>query len=309
MQTSESGRLRWRPIEPFGVGLQCDLSKPLDAADASLFRALFYENSLLVARSQELDMEQQIAVLEYIGPVLRSTDTIGYVSTDNSVGVLGDKELGFHSDLAWASHPQRAGSLYAVELENEQSYTDFANSAFAYAALPENIKSEIANATALQVIELDAHYAPGARPVIGGAADLRRPHAYHPLVMVHPVTNKLILYMSESATVAVEGVPPDRMMPLGKILLDHLYRPENIYRHHWHKGDLVIWDNLALQHARGDVSDVGVRTLQRVAVSDKSLAEMDPRFDEAKNPKIRNYLTNVNEVDPEDVYLSNQAID
>ena len=26
-------------------------------------------------------------------------------------------------------------------------------------------------------------------------------------------------------------------------LFAHLYRPENVIEHHWHNGDLVIWDN------------------------------------------------------------------
>jgi len=34
--------------------------------------------------------------------------------------------------------------------------------------------------------------------------------------------------------------------------LDHLYRPSPSNEHYWYNGDLVIWDNLACKHARGD---------------------------------------------------------
>ncbi len=63
-----------------------------------------------------------------------------------------------------------------------------------------------------------------------------------------------------------------------KELFDYLYRPENIYEHRWHNGDFLVIDNLALQHARDDVSDVGERTLQRVVVARKSFFELCPQF-------------------------------
>ena len=42
-------------------------------------------------------------------------------------------------------------------------------------------------------------------------------------------------------------------------LFDVLYAPENTYEHFWSNGDLVVWDNRALQHCRSDVllDDVG----------------------------------------------------
>jgi len=43
-------------------------------------------------------------------------------------------------------------------------------------------------------------------------------------------------------------------------------------------GDLVLWDNLATQHARGDVSNVGRRTLQRAVLARKGFFEQNPQF-------------------------------
>ena len=61
-------------------------------------------------------------------------------------------------------------------------------------------------------------------------------------------------------------------------LFEHLYRPENIYEHRWRMGDFVMWDNLACQHARGEVSNVGPRTLQRVVLAHKGFFEQHPQF-------------------------------
>ena len=49
-------------------------------------------------------------------------------------------------------------------------------------------------------------------------------------------------------------------------LWSELYAPTNVYTHHWRVGDLVVWDNIAVQHARDDVVGGSGRTLRRVPV-------------------------------------------
>ena len=66
-------------------------------------------------------------------------------------------------------------------------------------------------------------------------------------------------------------------MLLGE-LFDHLYAPANVYRHRWRNGDLVIWDNIALQHARPDQSATPRRRLRRVAVAEKTFFQLCPQF-------------------------------
>jgi taurine dioxygenase len=50
-------------------------------------------------------------------------------------------------------------------------------------------------------------------------------------------------------------------------LLSYLYRDDQIYEHVWKTGDIVIWDNLGVQHARKAISG-GTRTLQRVTIAE-----------------------------------------
>jgi taurine dioxygenase len=66
-----------------------------------------------------------------------------------------------------------------------------------------------------------------------------------------------------------------------------IYQPSNTYVHAWRRGDLVIWDNIALQHARDHVAaDEAERTLTRVTFG-------DPRcWDYRKTEKYAN-LTSV----------------
>jgi alpha-ketoglutarate-dependent taurine dioxygenase len=46
---------------------------------------------------------------------------------------------------------------------------------------------------------------------------------------------------------------------------EYLYDPGNVYCHHWQVGDLVVWNNVALQHAREKLPGEGERTFRRVS--------------------------------------------
>ena len=303
-QESQSGLLRWKRLEPFGVEVEADLSAPLPPEDAKLFRDLFYSDGLLVAHHQKLTMEEQIRVMEYIEPVLRSPETIGHISTDDKKGALGTQEVLFHSDIAWLSHPRRAGSLHPLVIKDGASYTDFASGTRAYQKLPEALKAEIDGLTVLQML---SRHLENGKPALGGPVDMELPHCRHPLVKKHPVTGRPIVYVNQLDSKRIEGTSPERMMSLGAELFEQLYAPDNIFKHHWYMGDLVIWDNLALQHARGNCEDVGERTLQRVAIGDKTMAEMDSRLDVKKNPKVFEFLSKSYGKDHEKVTIKDLA--
>jgi taurine dioxygenase len=53
---------------------------------------------------------------------------------------------------------------------------------------------------------------------------------------------------------------------------DHLYAPTNVYEHRWRNGDIIIWDNIALQHMRGNIENCGKRLMQRVIVGTEGVA-------------------------------------
>jgi taurine dioxygenase len=55
-----------------------------------------------------------------------------------------------------------------------------------------------------------------------------------------------------------------------------LYDPANIYEHHWVNGDLVVWDNLSVQHARRRVAKDTPRTLRRVVFGQRAPWEQWP---------------------------------
>ena len=184
---------------------------------------------------------------------------------------LGVGELAFHSDLAFNPEPFLTISLHATDVEDGRSSTRFVDSCIGYRTLPEATKARLAGHDALHVFAVD---------MAGHNSDAPEglPRATHPLVMEHPRTGEPILYVNLNQTARIVGLAPQESADLLEALFEHLYREENVYEHRWRNGDLVMWDNLATQHARGNVSGVGRRTLQRVVLATKGFFEQNPQF-------------------------------
>ena len=64
--------------------------------------------------------------------------------------------------------------------------------------------------------------------------------------------------------------PEQRCAEVLPVLFDALYAPERRYEHVWRAGDLVIWNNLAIQHARTKVAELsdGKRVMRRVQLGE-----------------------------------------
>ena len=75
----------------------------------------------------------------------------------------------------------------------------------------------------------------------------------------------------------IEGMDADSSEALIQEVFSVIYSEENRFVHHWRKGDLVIWDNVAVQHGRRFDKDDAVqtrRTLRRVIVSELTAGQL-----------------------------------
>jgi alpha-ketoglutarate-dependent taurine dioxygenase len=92
----------------------------------------------------------------------------------------------------------------------------------------------------------------------------RAPSTVTPIAHRHPRTGVTILYICEQMTQQIVGMPPEEGERLLEQLFEHMYAPTNRWDHSWRKSDLVVWDNLAVQHARPNVLTEGpARTLRK----------------------------------------------
>lgn len=106
--------------------------------------------------------------------------------------------------------------------------------------------------------------------------DPRSPRTVHPLLARHPRTGTMVVMANAMHTDSIVGVPEAESEALLADLFDVLYDDAHLFEHHWAPGDLVLWDNVALHHARGDVGAEVPRTLQRVTVGAYTPSELVP---------------------------------
>ena len=265
--------LRWRKRSPFGVEIDHDLAA-LSGPAADRFVTLFRTAGLIVAHGQKLTMAEQVALMSLIGPVIRRVDGIGYISSED--GYDGARaELTFHADYAFSDHPLDALSLHAIDVVDDASATRFANAERAYARLPSELRDK-----------LDAHpvemISPTYDAVTVRAFEVREPEAMlrqqRASVLSNPRTGRFCLGVSEMHAAQLVGMDWEESRETLGAVYAHLYAPDNIVEHVWRRGDIVIWDNLTFQHARGSLDGAGRRVLQRVTVGAKALWEMYPEY-------------------------------
>ena len=270
-------RFQTRPVEPFGIELIGDLSVPFSAEEENFLKALMEEHGLVVAQGQQLSIERQRDITALLGPIPERE--LYNVSLDD--GVLGTDPLTFHSDMAFCHTPYRYGSLHGLEFEGGQTSTSFANGILAYRKLSAETRKLLARLTTLAVSTCRTGQA--FREDI--PADAFR--TQRAAVIYHPRTFEPILYVAEAQHARFNELDRAASDALYEQLFAILYAPDNVYRHEWKVGDFVIYDNLTLQHARPDLTQLSVRRLQRMGVADVSAHDMLAEFlDQSGLPEV-----------------------
>jgi taurine dioxygenase len=255
-----------------------DLSRPLPGDEFSQVAAAFFENEVVVFRRQKLSPEQQVAFTRRFGElehhVRRESCLPGFpeiliVSNvlDERGRAIGAQDAGrfWHSDLSYKREPSLLSALYALEVPEKDGRvlgdTGFASATAAYEALPGETKRRLEGLRnvhsyryyrAKNVEAQKAEAAAGLRVVqehTPSEAQLKSvPDVEMPLVRTHPVTGRKALFVNEAHTSRIAGLPPAEAAALLDELCRHIARPEFRYTHHWQAGDLLMWDNCAVQH-------------------------------------------------------------
>lgn len=266
--------MRVAPFQaPFGAEvLDLDLSDAgAVGAAAPDLRALLATHRLLRWRAPDLAPDQQIGLMRCFGPVLDESGTgAGWTLVSNVAdgGRLGDGEYLFHFDLEFTAAPLEAISLYALEVPDRPTHTRFADGVRAAGRLDPATRSALEGRRARHVYPLtDAR---GDRRYRLADLDAGAPHAEHPLLWEHPVTGETVLTATAMQTDVVIGLAEAESEALLTQAWATLYETDNVVHHEWSVGDLLVWDNRALQHARGPVH--GRRTLRRVPVGELAVA-------------------------------------
>ncbi len=253
--------LEYRQLAPFGVELLRDLSQPFTPEEEAQFRGLFNQHGLILARGQALSMERQREVCGLLGPILDRQGENGYMS--NEGGGAASSAYCWHSDAAYTRAPFDALALHAIDVVDDASSTLFVSAETALEALPADVLA------ALGACEQEM-IAPHQDKLAERTCDQRDPFGYkrgtRPTTFVNPHNGRTCVWVGEMQTVKLLGMEWEAGRDLLHRIYDRMYDPTGVLEHRWRKGDIVIWDNIALQHARADLGEAGRRVMQRVIV-------------------------------------------
>lgn len=251
------------------VGLDPREVDDLEVADA--IRSAFERYHLVLIRGQELTEAQQVRLCELVG-VVSGRGGKGYakagrrsalVSNRNGDVIFGDGELSFHSDLTFLEWPLKARALHALQLPTEGGNTLFSNVNAVYESLPAELRVRIDNLCARHAVVyerdgqqwIDEH----TRPIVGR----------------HTPSGKPVLMVSRAVSKDIPGMERPEFRSMLKQLWAHIEREEFIYTHVWKLHDLVLWDNVMLQHARTTFDPAQPRTLRAVSLDSPEVAALE----------------------------------
>lgn len=239
-----------------------ELGGALSADEFKRIEDAFNRYSVLCFRGQRLAEPDYISFARRFGDVEKIFLThyahpqypeIMYVSNIKENGRdIGHADAGsvWHTDMSYTARPPRATLLYAIEVPTENGVvlgsTQFASAAAAYDSLADAMKQKVTNLRAV-------HQVAGRRARTGtGQQDqaLRReqPAVVHPVVRTHPFTGRKCLYVSKGECEGIEGMPQDEALKLIDELADRTVEQRFRHTHRWQVGDVLMWDNCAVQH-------------------------------------------------------------
>jgi taurine dioxygenase len=245
------------PHQPLGATVEGIDLDGLDPTTAATLKDLLAEHGVLVLPDQQIDDEAFTAALRALGDL---TFTTGETPVDghpdlnvvSNVGRTRPPRSSFHVDTSYISKPPAYTALRAVMVPEQGGGTMFSDQRRALATLPVEVRERIEGRAITHVVtglELD---------------DDAETSAEHPIIRAHPRTGQPSLFLTTPPRcAAVSGLPASEVGPLIETLFTHSIREENLFRHAWKPGDVVVWDNACVLHA-GDHSDVvGDRVFHR----------------------------------------------
>jgi alpha-ketoglutarate-dependent taurine dioxygenase len=233
-----------------------DLRKPLADAAFETIQDALVDNELIIFRNQEISSDNLIDFGRRFGeltvhpfaphdekaPVLikfRNDETNPPFATDV-----------WHSDETFRSEPPMATILCAKVVPAIGGDTMFASMSAAFEGLSPRMQQFISGLEAIH------DWKPFKRLFDNTEEDrkdrqrfeLLYPPQLHPLVRVHPVSGRKVLFVNPQFTLAIKDMDERE----SRLLLDTLFHqaliPEYQFRLHWAAHTIAMWDNRSTQH-------------------------------------------------------------
>ncbi len=249
-------------LDPIGIEIT-DL--PLPTIDESLvprMRSLLAEHGVVILPGQSADDRTFLMFLRRFGSLMFTAgetpvDSFPDLNVISNVGRTTPPRSVFHVDTSYVTHPPAYTALRAVTIPERGGETLFTNQYRAYETLSDAIRNQLQGRSIRHVVSGLATSEAGAQT-----------EAEHPVFRTHPISGRTSLYLSTpERCVAISDLEEDEAQETIAYLYEHSIQADNVLRHTWSPGDVVIWDNGVVLH-RADHHDVsGNRVMHRGMVA------------------------------------------
>lgn len=262
-------------VKPSGEILGCriegsDLSQPLGEKELGLTLRCLADYGVVCFPQQSLDPAAQVAFSRNFGELEVHVSGVfqepahpevmilsNIVENGRPIG-LADAGQDWHTDMSFSKTIAFVNVLYAIKVPRRDGRplgaTRFASMTAAYDALPDAVKQRIKGRTATRNFEkfweMMRQRGGGntSRAPMTEEQKRRKPAVSHPMVMLHPISERKILYADPGYTVSIDGMDRQESSELLEFLFRHQLQPQFQYAHSWAEGDVLIWDNLQTLH-------------------------------------------------------------
>ncbi|KAF2449115.1 TauD-domain-containing protein [Karstenula rhodostoma CBS 690.94] len=162
---------------------------------------------------------------------------------------------GYHSDVSYEHQPPGITLLTLLQVPSTGGDTGWTSQAAAYDRLSEPLKRFLEGLRAEH-----SGFPQADRAARDGHFVRRDPvKSYHPIVRVHPVTGKKVLFVNPGFTKRIVGLKDEESDAILKLLFKHIAQSQDIQaRVKWDDRTVALWDNRVTAHTAisdYDVSD------------------------------------------------------
>ena len=179
----------------------------------------------------------------------------------------------WHSDWSFMKKPPSATLLHSKIIPPVGGNTLFANTERSFAALPEEMKNKLRNLKVIHSAKIpyadDGFYALEKEERSMKILPSKEAKATfsHPMVKIHPETNKECLFINPVYTINIEGLSEDESQQLLWELYEHMIQDKFVYEHVWNEDMLIMWDNRTVMHQATGGYDGYDRLLHRITLA------------------------------------------
>jgi len=248
-------------LRPLGATVRDVSPAELSPGQVGELRELLAARGVVHFPDQSIDDDAFVAFLRSFGELAFTageTPAPGHpeLNVVSNIGRTTPPRSSFHVDTSYVRHPPVYTALRGVIVPAEGGETLFTDQYRAYDTLPRAIRNRLSERTITHVVT----------GVELGPDD--EAAAEHPIFCRHPISGRMVLYMSTPARCAsINGMAQPEARATIQFLFERSTRPENTLRHRWHPGDLLIWDNRCVLHRADHAHVTGDRVMHRGMVA------------------------------------------